>query len=163
MRPRTDPFEAKDQKHRCKCSKKKKGIQNFFQAISKNRSSKIFFRQKSSSKIFFQAVSIWGNQKKIVADFPQGFWRFQRNFNSSKIVLFSSREQGNFRGLEASRPRLRTSKCVLDDSTSVCKLKSFWYQKIRGFWGEGIIPMLPLNNFSDFFGKNGTFCRGGHK
>ena len=34
-----------------------------------------------------------------------------------KILLFSSREQSNFRGLEASRPR--TSKCVLEDSTSV--------------------------------------------
>ena len=31
------------------------------------------------------------------------------------IVLFSSREQGNFQGLEASRPRPRTSKCVLED------------------------------------------------
>ena len=33
-----------------------------------------------------------------------------------KIVLSSSRRQGNFRGLEASR--LKTSKCVLEDSTS---------------------------------------------
>ena len=30
-------------------------------------------------------------------------------------MLSSSRGQGNFRGLEASRPRPRTSKCVLDD------------------------------------------------
>ena len=50
---------------------------------------------------------------------------FQRNFNGSKILLFSSRGQGNFRGLEASRPR--TSKCVLEakdvleDSTSGVK------------------------------------------
>ena len=47
---------------------------------------------------------------------------FQRTFNGSKIVLSSSRGQGNFRGLEASR--IRTSKCVLEakdvleDSTS---------------------------------------------
>ena len=33
-------------------------------------------------------------------------------------MLSSSRGQGNFRGLEASRPRQRTSKCVLEDSTS---------------------------------------------
>ena len=32
-----------------------------------------------------------------------------------KIVLFSSRGQGNFRGLEASRPMPRTSKSVLED------------------------------------------------
>ena len=53
---------------------------------------------------------------------------FQRNFNGSKIVLSSSQRQGNFRGLEALRPRPRTSKCghddvldakdVLEDSTS---------------------------------------------
>ena len=35
-----------------------------------------------------------------------------------KILLFSSRGQANFRGLEATRPRPRTSKCVLEDSTS---------------------------------------------
>ena len=38
---------------------------------------------------------------------------FQRNFNGSNIVLFSSRGQGNFRELEALRPR--TSKCVLEN------------------------------------------------
>ena len=43
-----------------------------------------------------------------------------QNFNNSKIVLSSSRGRGNFRGLEASRPRTsssrpRTSKCVLED------------------------------------------------
>ena len=32
-----------------------------------------------------------------------------------EIVLSSSRGQCNFRGLEASRPRPRTSKCVLED------------------------------------------------
>ena len=43
-----------------------------------------------------------------------------------KIVLSSSRGQGNFQGLEASRPRPRTWKCVLEakdvleDSTSDC-------------------------------------------
>ena len=36
-----------------------------------------------------------------------------------KIVLSSSRGQDNFRGLEASTPRPWTSKCVLEDSTSV--------------------------------------------
>ena len=34
-------------------------------------------------------------------------------------MLSSSRGQANFRGLEASRPRPRTSKCVLEDSTSL--------------------------------------------
>ena len=34
---------------------KKKGLQIFFQAISKKRFSKFFFRRKRSSKIFFSA------------------------------------------------------------------------------------------------------------
>ena len=25
-------------------------------------------------------------------------------------------------------------------------------------WGKGNIPMLPFNNFSDFFEKNSNFC-----
>ena len=95
----------------------------------KKRSSKFFFRrsQKKVFKNFFQA-------KKVVKKFLSGdlylrkpkksslqIFRkvsgvFQRNFNGSKIVLSSSRGQGNFRGLEASRQR--TSKCVLEDSIS---------------------------------------------
>ena len=49
---------------------------------------------------------------------------FQQNLNGSKIVLSESQGQGNFRELEASRPRPRTSKSVLkakdvlEDSTS---------------------------------------------
>ena len=50
--------------------------------------------------------------KKVFANFPRGFWRFP---TVQKIVLSSSRGQGNFRGLEASRSRPRTSNCVLED------------------------------------------------
>ena len=60
--------------------------------------------------------------KKVFTKFSPSFWRFQQNFNGSKIVLSPSRGQGNFRGSKASRPRLRTSKCVLEDSTSGPKL-----------------------------------------
>ena len=59
--------------------------------------------------------------------------RFLAFFNQistvQKIVLSSSQGQGNFRGLEALRPRPRTSKCVLEakdvleDSTSAYYLK----------------------------------------
>ena len=115
-RPRTDPLEAKakDQGHGSKYSQKK-------------RSSKIFFRRsqkKGLQKIFFRRSLLEETTKKVYADFPQVFCVFQQNFNGSKIVLSSSRGQGNFRGLEASRPRPRTSKCVLEakdvleDSTS---------------------------------------------
>ena len=93
----------------------KKIFKNFFQAISKTKGLQIFFsgnlylrKPKTRSLQIFRKVS----------------GVFQGNFNGSKIVLSSSRGQGNFRGLEASRPRPRTSKCVLEakdvleDSTS---------------------------------------------
>ena len=57
---------------------------------------------------------------------------FLQNFNGSKIVLSSSRGQGNFRGLEASR--LRTLKCVFEDSTSAyfkTKISSNALRKLR--------------------------------
>ena len=112
-RPRTDPLEAKakDQGHRRKRSPKKnffsgdlqkKGLQNFF-------SGHLYLRKpnKRSLQIFRKVSGV-----------------FLQNFNGLKKVLSSSRGQGNFRRLEASRPRPRTSKCVLEakdvleDSTS---------------------------------------------
>ena len=94
-RPRTGMLEAKakDQGHKAQVLSKKK---------KKKRSSQKFFKRFPLKNVFqniFQALH------KILT--------FQ------KIVLSSSRGQANFRGLEASRPRPRTSKCVLEDSTSV--------------------------------------------
>ena len=96
-RPRT-----KDTKR--KCSQKKKGLHKNFSGDlrkkkKKKRSSQKFFKRSSPKNVFqkiIQALHI------ILA--------FQ------KIVLSSSRGQANFRGLEASRPRPRTSKSVLEDS-----------------------------------------------
>ena len=80
--PRTEPLEAKDQGHRRKCSpREKKGLQKFFQAIS-NRE-----KQKRSSQ--FSARFLAFSNKVLTVQ---------------KIVLSSSRGQGNFRELEASRP-----------------------------------------------------------
>ena len=54
--------------------------------------------------------------KKGVRKFSAKFLAFSNEISTvQKIVLFSSRGQGNFGGLEASRPRPRTSKCVLED------------------------------------------------
>ena len=53
-------------------------------------------------------------QKKKV--FTKIFQALHKILTNQKIVLSSSRGQANFRGLGASRPR--TSKCVLEDSTS---------------------------------------------
>ena len=111
-KPRTGMLEAKtkDQGHKRKCSPKK-------------RSSKNFFRRSPVKNIFqnfFQAIY------KILT--------------IKKKVLSCSREQGTFRGLEASRPRTwpsrpRTSKCVLEDSTSDGK-NSLW----RFLWRVMRVP-----------------------
>ena len=54
--------------------------------------------------------------KKGVCKFSARFLAFSNETSTiRKIVLFSSREQGNFRRHEVSRPRPRTSKCVLED------------------------------------------------
>ena len=92
-RPRTGMLEAKakDQGHKRKCSPKKK-----------RRSSQKFFKRSPQKNVF----------QKI-------FQALHKILTIQKIVLSSSRGQTNFRGLEASRPRPRTSKCVLEDSTSV--------------------------------------------
>ena len=106
-RPRTQKnFEAKakdrpsrGQGHKRKCSlkqKQKKGLQKLYLG---ERSSKKFFRRKRSSKIFFQAISTWGNQKRSFADFPQGFWRFPTKFQRFKNSAVLEPIQGNFRGL----------------------------------------------------------------
>ena len=82
--------KAKDQGHKCKCFPKKKGLKKFFS---------VDLKKKNGLENHF--VPIY----KILT--------------IQKIVLTSSRGQGNFRGLEASRPRPRTWKCALKDSTSV--------------------------------------------
>ena len=59
-------------------------------------SSKHFFRQKRSSKILFQAISTQGNQKKVFADFPQGFWRFPTKFQRIKNRAVLEPRTGQF-------------------------------------------------------------------
>ena len=54
--------------------------------------------------------------KKGVRKFSARFLAFSCEISTvQKIVLSLGRGQGNFRGFEASRPRPRTSKCVLED------------------------------------------------
>ena len=93
--PRTDTLEAKDrnargqgqgQGHKRKCSPKKK------------RSSQKFFKRSPRKNVF----------QKI-------FQALHKVLTIQKIVLSSSRGQANFQRLEASRPRPKTSKCVLED------------------------------------------------
>ena len=104
---------------------KKKVFKKIFQAISKNRSSKLFFRrERSSKKFFFRRFSLEENKKGLRKFFARFLALFNKISTVQKIVLSSSQGQGNFQGLEASKPRPRTSKSVveakdvLEDSTS---------------------------------------------
>ena len=97
-RPRTKDTDAS-------VLQKKKIFKNFFQA------KKVF------KKIFLDDIYLRKPKKRSLQIFRKVSGVFQRNFNGSKIVLSSSRGQANFRGLEASRPRPSTSKCVLETSS----------------------------------------------
>ena len=99
-RPRTKDTSAS-------ALQKKKGFhKNFSGDFPKKK------RKKRSSQKFFQAIS---KKKGLHKNFSSDLHKILTN---QKIVLSSPRGQANFRGLEASRPRPRTSKCVLEDSTS---------------------------------------------
>ena len=78
---------------------------------AKDTSASALQKKKRSSQKFFRRSP----QKNV---FQKIFQALHKILTIQKIVLSSSRGQGNFRGLEASRPRPRTSKCVLEDSTS---------------------------------------------
>ena len=94
-------------------SKKKRRFSKKFFKQCQKRSSKFFFRRKRSSKIFFRRFPLEKDNKGL-RKFSARFLALSNKISPvQKIVLSSSRGQGNFRGLEASRPR--TSKCVLED------------------------------------------------
>ena len=93
--PRTDTIEAKDRNARGKGQ----GPRTQAQVLSKKkkRSLQKFFRRSPQKNVF----------QKI-------FQALHKILTIQKILLSSSRGQANFRGLGASRPRPRTSKCVLE-------------------------------------------------
>ena len=126
-RPRTQKnFEAKDRPSRgqgprtqVRVFSKKKVLKKFFQAISNKKVFKIFFQAKKVFKKFFSSDFHLRKTKKGVRKFSARFLALSNKILTvQKIVLSLSRGQGNFRGLEVSKPRPRTSKSVLEDSTS---------------------------------------------
>ena len=85
---------------------KKKGPQNFFFSQSQKKGLQKFFSgEKRLQKFCFRRSLLEETKKRSLQIFRKVSGVFQRNFNGSKIVLSSSRGQGNFRALEASRPR----------------------------------------------------------
>ena len=97
-RPRT-----KDTSASALQKKKKKSSQKFFRRSQKKKKKK---KIRSSQKFFKRSP------RKHV--FQKIFQALHKISTIQKLVLSSSRGQANFRGLEASRPRPRTSKCVLE-------------------------------------------------
>ena len=90
------------------------------QILSRARTQMQVFSKKKiiiiSSQFFFEVFS-----KNKIKKSPKKQIFLQKTIYKilriPKILLFSGRGQGNFREFEALRPR--TSKCVLEDSTSV--------------------------------------------
>ena len=72
---------------------------------TKDTSTSVLQKKRSSQKFFRRSP-----EKNVFQKFFQALYKL---LTVQKIVLSSSRGQGNFRGLEASRPS--TSKCVLED------------------------------------------------
>ena len=97
--------KAKDQGHKRKCSQKKKEKK---EDLYKNFSGDLQKKKKRSSQKFFKRSP----QKNA---FQKIFQPLHKILTMQKILLSSSRGQANFRGLEASRPRPRTPKSVLED------------------------------------------------
>ena len=98
----------------------KKSLQNFFSG------------EKGLQK-FFSGVLHLRKTKKGLRKFSVRFLAFSNDISTvQNIVLSLSQGQGNFRGLEASRPR--TSRCVLEDSTfdsnPISYLARFFWKKI---------------------------------
>ena len=128
--PRTQSASALQKK------KKKRSSQKFFRRSpkKKKRSSQKFFK-RSPLKIVFQKI----------------FQALHKILTFQKIVLPSSRGQANFRGLEASRPRPRTSKSVLED---VLEAKDVLEDSTSGCRNGGQLPLCPFTRRK----KGGQYC-----
>ena len=107
-----DTLEAKDWSARGQGQ----GSRTQAQVLSKKKSSSQKFFKRSPRKNVFQKI----------------FQALHKILTIQKILLSSSREQANFRGLEASRPRPRTSKCVLED---VLEAKDVLEDSTSGMYG----------------------------
>ena len=73
---------------------------------TKDTSASALQKKKTSSQKFFKRSP----QKHV---FQKNFQALHKILTIQKIVLFSSRGQASFRGLEASRPRSRTPHLLL--------------------------------------------------
>ena len=97
--PKTDPLEAKDRYARGQ------GLRAQVQVFSKKKGDQNFFSgdlQKKDLRKFTARFLVFSNEILMI----------------QKIVLSLAEDRAIFEDLYASRPRPRTWKCVLEDSTS---------------------------------------------
>ena len=81
-------------------------------SVSALQNHKNFFGDLKKKKSLHKNFSSGIHKKNV---FQKIFQALHKILAIQKILLSSSRGQANFRGLEASRPRPRTSKSVLED------------------------------------------------
>ena len=125
---------------------KNKVFKNFFQAISKQGLQNFFPSEKRHQKNFFSRRSPLEENKKGLHKFSARFLAFFNKISTvQKIVLSSNRGRGNFRGLEASRPRPRTLKCVLED---VLEAKNVLDDSASGFFACLLLCACPSDTSS---------------
>ena len=97
-------FQAKDRPSRSQGQ----GPKTQMQVFSKKKDLQNFFSGEKGLQNFFSGdLYLRKPKKRSLLIFRKVSGVFQRNFDGSNIVLSSSnfRGQGNFRGLEASRPK----------------------------------------------------------
>ena len=111
--PRTDTLEAKDRNAWGQDQGPRTQAQVLFKREKKGL-YKNFSGNLQKKKVFTKIFQAIPTKKR----FSKNFSSAPQNFNNSKNTAVLEPRTGVFRGLEASRPRPRTSKCVLEDSTS---------------------------------------------
>ena len=98
--------------------KKRMFSKTFFKQSQKKGLQKFFSGEKDLQNIFSGNFHL-RKTKNSLRKFSTRFLALSNKISTvQKIVLSSSRVQGNFQRLEALRPRPKTSKSVLEDSTS---------------------------------------------
>ena len=113
MEPRTEGLRPRTQKN--PRPRPRTALPRADHLEAKNRSAR---RQGTGSSVLPKKVfTIFFRRSPKNKVCKKNFQAFYKISTIQKIVLSSSGGQGNFRGLEALRPR--TSKCVLKDLTSV--------------------------------------------
>ena len=112
--PRTDNHEAKDRNARG-------------QGQGPRTQAQVLYKKKRSSQNFFKRSP----QKNV---FQKNFQSLHKILTIQKLLLSSSRGQAKFRGLEASRPRPRTWPSRPRSRTSKCVLET---RRVARIWKRG--------------------------